>query len=112
MVMLNSQKELELKTEFYRPWDIGSLKTVMNEAVDLGYTTNIQFRHKKFSFAGVETDAVHLTEKEIARLYRFDCSAKKRLEQVRDLFVYGCFSVASGLLGRRHITHTSAIGLG
>ncbi len=85
------KKELKLKPNSIAR-DIGSLKTVMNEAVDLGYTTNIQFRHKKFSFAGVETDAVHLTEKEIARLYRFDCSAKKRLEQVRDLFVYGCFS--------------------
>jgi integrase len=74
--------------------DIGALKTVMNEAVELGYTTNIQFRHKKFSVAAEETDAVHLTEKEITRLYRFDCSGNKRLEQVRDLFVYGCFTGA------------------
>jgi len=72
--------------------DIGALKTVMNEAVELGYTTNIQFRHKKFSVAAGETDAVHLTEKEIAKLYRFDCQGNKRLEQVRDLFVYGCFT--------------------
>lgn len=93
------KEELKLKPNSIAR-DIGSLKTVMNEAVELGYTTNIQFRHKKFSFAGEETDAVHLTEKEIARLYRFDCSANKRLEQVRDLFVYGCFtgrSVSDGL---------------
>jgi Phage integrase SAM-like domain len=72
--------------------DIGALKTVMTEAVELGYTTNIQFRHKKFNVVAGETDAVHLTEKEITRLYRFDCAGNKRLEQVRDLFVYGCFT--------------------
>lgn len=74
--------------------DIGALKTVLNEAVELGFTTNIQFRHKKFSVAAGETDAVHLTEKEITRLYRFDCLGNKRLEQVRDLFVFGCFTGA------------------
>ena len=72
--------------------DIGSLKTVMNEAVELGYTTNIQFRHKQFSLAAEETGAVFLTEKEMTRLYRFDCSGNSRLEQVRDLFVFGCFT--------------------
>lgn len=95
------KEELKLKPNSIAR-DIGSLKTVMNEAVDLGYTTNIQFRHKKFSFAGEETDAVHLMEKEIARLYRFDCSANKRLEQVRDLFVYSCFTGQS-VLGRLDI---------
>ena len=64
----------------------------MSEAVDLGYTSNLQFRHKKFSFAGTPAETVSLTEKEITRLYRFDCSDDKRLERVRDLFVNNCFS--------------------
>ncbi len=81
--------------------DIGALKTVMSEAVELGYTTNIQFRHKKFSIAAGQTDAVHLTEKEIARLYRFDCQGNKRLEQVRDLFVYDCFTGVQPQASRR-----------
>lgn len=71
--------------------DIRLLKVFMGEAVDLGYTDNLQFKHKKFSYAEVDTDAVYLKEKEIIDLYRFDLSHSKKLEQVRDLFVFGCF---------------------
>lgn len=63
----------------------------MGEAVDLGLTTNMQFKHKKFSISEVETDAVFLTEDEITALYRKDFSANKKLDQVRDLFVFGCY---------------------
>jgi integrase len=72
--------------------DIRLLKVFLAEAIDLGYTSNLQFKHKKFTIAGEETDAVYLTEKEVINLYRFDLSNTKRLEQVRDLFVFGCFS--------------------
>jgi integrase len=63
----------------------------MSEGYDLGYTSNLQFRHKKFFVTREETDAVYLTEREVVGLYRFDFSNNKRLEQVRDLFVFGCF---------------------
>jgi len=72
--------------------DIRLLKVFMAEAVDLEYTDNQQFRKKKFSVSEAPTDAVYLSEKEILALYRFDLSANKRLEQVRDLFVFGCFT--------------------
>lgn len=68
------------------------LKTVMTEAVDLGYTSNMQYRHKKFSLSEESTDAVYLTEKEIIKLYRHNLESCKRLEQTRDLFVVGCFT--------------------
>jgi integrase len=71
--------------------DIQILKVFMNEAVDLGYTANLQFKHKKFAVSRVETDSVFLTETEIIHLYRFDFSENKKLERVRDLFVFGCF---------------------
>jgi hypothetical protein len=76
--------------------DIGVLKTVMNAAVEFGYTTNLQFRHRQFNLPAEETAAVLLTEKEISRLHRYDCSGNKRLEPVRDLFVYGCFVSVHG----------------
>jgi integrase len=72
--------------------DITLLKVFMNEAVDLGYTNNLQYKHKKFSVSSVDTDAVYLTENEIMALYRFDLSATPKLERVRDLFVFGCFT--------------------
>jgi integrase len=70
--------------------DIKNIKVFMNEAVDLKYTKNLEFKHKKFSMNEVETDAVYLTEKEIIHLYNYDFSQNKRLEQVKDLFVFGC----------------------
>ena len=72
--------------------DINILKTIMGEAVDLGYTTNMQFRHKKFSQAEEETEAVYLKFTEVIDLFRFDFSHSKKLESVRDLFVVGCFT--------------------
>lgn len=69
--------------------DIRILKVFMGEAVDLGYTNNNQFRHKKFSYEEDETDAVYLTDKEIHRLFNHKFENKK-LDQVKDLFVFGC----------------------
>lgn len=71
--------------------DIRVLKAFMSEAVDLGLTSNLQFKHKKFYFSEVETDAVYLSDKELMDLYSFDFSANKKLEQVRDLFVFGSY---------------------
>jgi integrase len=66
------------------------IKTFMGEAVDMSYTNNLQFRHKKFRAKWVPTDAVYLKESEILKLYRHDFSKNTRLEKVRDLFVFGC----------------------
>lgn len=71
--------------------DISIIKVFMGEAFDLGYTTNLQFKNKKFSMPEVDVDACYLTEEEILKLYRFDLSDCKRLERVRDLFVFGCW---------------------
>ena len=38
----------------------------------------------------MDSDAVYLSETEIMKLYNFDLSTNKRLEAVRDLFVFGC----------------------
>lgn len=70
---------------------IQTLKVFMGEAVDLELTTNLQFKHRKFVVDRVDTDAVYLTERELTGLYKFDFSSNKRLEQVRDLFVFGAW---------------------
>lgn len=71
--------------------DISIIKVFMGEAVDLKYTTNNEFRHKKFSYSEVETDAVFLNERELDILYKHDFSYNKKLEGVRDLFVFGAW---------------------
>ncbi|MFL5787249.1 MAG: phage integrase SAM-like domain-containing protein [Flavisolibacter sp.] len=64
------------------------IKAIMNEAFDLKYTTNTEHRHKKFASVWKEVDAVYLTKKELIKLFRHDFSKNKRLEAVRDLFVF------------------------
>lgn len=70
--------------------DIAVLKVIMNEAVDRGHTANISFRHKKFSYSYEDVDSVYLSEQEITKLFNYDFSGNNKLEQVRDLFVFGC----------------------
>jgi integrase len=67
------------------------IKTFMNEAVSLGYTNNLQYKHKNFTAKWEPTDAVYLKDAEIMKLYRLDLSDNSRLEKVRDLFVFGCY---------------------
>lgn len=71
--------------------DISIIKVFMGEAVDNDYTDNMKFKHKKFSFSEEETDQIYLTENELHQLYRFDLTKNKRLEQVRDLFIFGAW---------------------
>jgi integrase len=70
---------------------IKDIKTFMGEAIDLKYTTNYEFKNKKFVAMKEEVDSVYLTENEIMKIYRYDFSDNKRLEQVRDLFCFGCW---------------------
>ena len=71
--------------------DISTLKVFLNEAVEQGLTDNLQFKKKGFSYSEEETDHVYLTEKELTDLYNFDLSKHKKLEQVRDLFIFGAW---------------------
>jgi site-specific recombinase XerD len=71
--------------------EIKNVRTFMNMAVELGYTTNMAFKSKKFGVKNVATDAVYLSEKELRNLYKHDFSDNKRLEAVRDLFVFSSF---------------------
>jgi site-specific recombinase XerD len=70
--------------------DIAVLKGMMSEAIDRNHTTNINFKHKKFSYSYEDVDSVYLNEAEIEKLYKHDFLGKKKLEQIRDLFVFGC----------------------
>jgi len=69
---------------------ITHLKTFLHWATERGYNTNTAFL--KFKVFKTEVDIVYLTEDELMRLYEFDLSDNKRLEQVRDVFCFGCFT--------------------
>jgi integrase len=72
--------------------DIKNIKTFMNAAVDFGYTNNEQFKKKRFCVPKEPTYSVALKEQEVLHLYHYDFTGNRRLEQVRDLFVLGCFT--------------------
>jgi integrase len=63
----------------------------MGQAVDEDLTDNLKFKHRKFSYNEEPTEEIYLTEHELNKLYRFDLSSNKRLEQVRDLFIFGAW---------------------
>jgi integrase len=71
--------------------DISIIKVFMGEAVDLGYTNNMIFRHKKFIYSEKETEQIYLTEAELDKIYKVQISSKK-LDRVRDLFLVGAWT--------------------
>ncbi len=68
------------------------LKTVLNEATDLGYNTNIKFKSAKFQTLREDVDTIYLTETEITALSKLDFAGNKKYETVRDLFLIGCYT--------------------
>ncbi|WP_234982964.1 site-specific integrase [Bacteroides bouchesdurhonensis] len=45
-----------------------------------------------FKVVEEETDAIYLSEKELAAIYELDLSDDKQLEKIRDIFITGCFT--------------------
>lgn len=90
-----TRKEKKVKVKKLSPNSIAKeikiLRTFMNMANELGYTSNIAHKSKKFGVKGEQTDAVYLNERELRDLYKFDFNDNKRLEAVRDLFVFSSF---------------------
>lgn len=71
---------------------IKNLKVFMNEAVDRGITKNLTYKHKKFKTVDEQTESIYLTTDEIKAMFDEDLSDNERLENVRDLFVIGCYT--------------------
>jgi integrase len=45
-----------------------------------------------FKVVEEETDAIYLNEDELAKIYNLNLSDDKELEEIRDIFVVGCFT--------------------
>ena len=59
-------------------------------AFDRGFHANAAF--KRFAAKSEQTEIVTLTYEELLRLYEYDFSANRRLEQMRDVFCFQCFT--------------------
>ena len=69
--------------------DVGLLKTFLYWTLNKKYTYNNDFinfqKPPKF-----RTDEIALNYQQVEEIYNYDFSKNKRLERVRDLFVFGC----------------------
>lgn len=71
--------------------NIGLFKTFMNWAVLNRYTYKLDFQEFK-NIKKEITDEVALSKEQVVEIFNFDFSNNQRLERVRDLFVFGCFT--------------------
>ena len=69
---------------------IQTLKTFLNYATEKGYNQTFDF--KKFKVFKEETEIVYLTQDELTILAEKDLSENSRLDKVRDLFLFGCYT--------------------
>ncbi|MBI5219903.1 MAG: site-specific integrase [Bacteroidia bacterium] len=72
---------------------IKNTKLFMNWATRNGYTTSTAYKDAKIKLTGVNkpNNVIFLTWTELMHLYKLKIS-KKYLEQVRDVFCFGCFT--------------------
>lgn len=71
---------------------ISTLKTVLNEATDRGYNTNLAYKNKRINTPKREADNIYLNEKELDAITSLDLSQHQNLAITRDLFIIGAYS--------------------
>lgn len=71
---------------------IKNIKSVLNDATERGINTNLAYKSKLFKRVTEKTDSIYLNEVELEALAKLDLSHKKGHEQVRDLFLVGCYT--------------------
>ena len=71
---------------------IKTIKTVLNEATELGHNKNDAFKKKGFTTIREEADTIYLDKDELKELADADLSGTPGLERARDLFVVGCYT--------------------
>ncbi len=71
---------------------IAILKTMLREATERGLNSNYAFQSKRFKVTREKTENIYLTETELMEFDKLDLSENKRLDNVRDLFLIGCYT--------------------
>lgn len=78
----NSQNTVQKK--------IADIKSLFHKATKAGF--NKKMDYLDFKVSKVKTEKVFLTKEELFNLYNLDLSANKRLEKIKDIFCFGCFT--------------------
>lgn len=66
------------------------LKGFVNYQVAKGTIPTVDLSH--FKVVEEEADAIYLSENELAKIYNLKLSDDKELEEIRDIFIVGCFT--------------------
>lgn len=66
------------------------LKAFINYQIMKGVIPLIDLKH--FKVVEEESDTIYLSEKELSVIYQLDLSGDKQLEEIRDIFITGCFT--------------------
>ena len=69
---------------------IVDIKSLFHKATKAGF--NKKMDYLDFKVSKVQTEKVFLTKEELFKLYDLDLSHNKRLEKVRDIFCFGCYT--------------------
>ncbi|GAB3534935.1 site-specific integrase [Pontibacter brevis] len=67
-----------------------TLKAFLSWALDRGYHQSLAF--KKFKAPQKDVDIIYLTKGELDKLYNHDLTQHPRLDRVRDVFCFACFT--------------------
>ena len=68
------------------------IKTVLNEATEMGLNTNLRYKSKHFRVITEAANNIYLNESELMDLQKLDLSKNPRLAKVRDLFIIGAWT--------------------
>jgi site-specific recombinase XerD len=71
---------------------IRTLKTFLNEAMERGLTKNVAHKSRRFTAPSEQVSNIYLSITELDELFALDLTPQPRLENVRDLFVFGCYT--------------------
>jgi integrase len=68
------------------------MKVILNDATENGYNVNLKYQNKNFRALREEVNNIYLSEVELQKIIELDLTSQKNLEQIRDLFIVGCYT--------------------
>lgn len=72
--------------------NIQRIKAVMAEATEKGANSNMTFKSRYFIKQSEEAETIYLNAQELKEMQDLDLSNNQRLDNVRDLFLIGCYT--------------------
>jgi len=71
---------------------IKNIKAIMNDATTNGYNSCLSYQHKGFKTIKESVNNIYLNEEELQKIIHVDLSSQPNLENIRDLFIFGCYT--------------------